>query len=396
MGGILAEARDAIGLSLEQVEELAGGAVTARVLCVIERGRRRVSDDELVALARVYGLDPATLTPARRRFHVDLDRGVIQFDDAEYPLTADTQAPAAVVAEYLAFVRQARGNDVSSPLALRSADLVTLGTALGQDRASLRTQLRTAIETDGSTAAGPRAIGASSRRRDHAEIVDAELVEIVELVELAPPDGDSDGADRSDAATCTDLVAAGSTDVVLHSDIVELEPDVMAELESVYDEIAALSSRRYHIGKRRYRRRHRELLEREQGLLEQLGFESWSMLIIGIASGQAGLSRVEREPLVLAELSAAPVPPVIPELRQLDIPRPAGAHFRFEPLVPMRTSWSAFVSDRVDGTPMAPPVAPAPAPSDVGFRAQFSNESLFTHRTGPIPVPAAVAADIAD
>lgn len=371
MGGILAEARHVVGLSLEQVDELTGGAVNARVLCAIERGRRRVADAELAVLTRIYGLDPASLTPRRPQFRVDLVRGIIFQGDTEYRLTGDARAPAAVVADYLAMVREARGSDISSPIALRSADLATLGETLGQDRATLRTQLRTSIEGARSMTL---AVWSGPEHRSAA----ADADERIEVESTPGFVADTTPDTTADTTMCTELATVGTTEVELHNEVRSLESDVMAELESVYDEIAVLSSRRYHLGKRRYRRRHQDLLAREQALLNTLGFESWSMLIIGIASGQATLlgSAVEPTPIV-----DTPSPPVVEAMRELDIPRPVGAHFRVEPAVAMRTSWSEFVSVRVDGSPLGTvEVGVAePTPAD-GFRAQFSNESLFVHR----------------
>jgi len=392
MGGILAAARQHVGLSLEQVEELATGVVNARVLCAVERGRRRVADEELAVLSKVYGLDVGSLTPARRRFQVDLTRGLIELDGAEHVLSGDVAAPASVVAEYLAMIRRARGADVSSPVALRSGDLAALGEALGQDRGALRTQLRSALESIGRPVAGQVRAGAP----EPVTVPSAEAVAIppaeptgraeptgpAEHAVLVAPEVSADAVEAEATTTCTDLVVIGSTALALPGEVRELAPDAMAELEAVYDEIAALSSRRYHISKRRYRRRHRELLAREQELLASLGFESWSTLIISIASGQAGIPRSESsaEPVMVGVAA-----PPLDELRQIDVLRPPGAHFRDEPFVmpapeAMKTSWSEFVSGRVDGTPLAPaPAAPIVTDAPEGFRARFSTESLFAH-----------------
>lgn len=74
----------------------------------------------------------------------------------------------------------------------------------------------------------------------------------------------------------------------------DLDPALVAELESVHDEIFELDGRAARLSSSRVRRRMNELRERERELLDTLGFDTWSAFVIGMSSSEVEADRKQR------------------------------------------------------------------------------------------------------
>ncbi len=74
----------------------------------------------------------------------------------------------------------------------------------------------------------------------------------------------------------------------------DLDPAVLAELERVHDEIFEMDARVSRLSAARLRRRASTLRLRETTLLKQLGFETWSEYVMGVASPEAEAERQRR------------------------------------------------------------------------------------------------------
>lgn len=74
----------------------------------------------------------------------------------------------------------------------------------------------------------------------------------------------------------------------------EVDERVVSELESIHDEIFELDGRVSKLSASRVRRRIAELREREAGLLDQLGFDSWASYVMGVSTPAAEAERRER------------------------------------------------------------------------------------------------------
>lgn len=74
----------------------------------------------------------------------------------------------------------------------------------------------------------------------------------------------------------------------------QVDEKLVAELEAIHDEIFELDGRVSKLSAARVRRRLAELREREAGLLDQLGYDSWASYVMGVSTPAAESERRER------------------------------------------------------------------------------------------------------
>ncbi len=74
----------------------------------------------------------------------------------------------------------------------------------------------------------------------------------------------------------------------------DLDPAKVAELERIHDEIFEMDARVSRLSAARLRRRASALRQREKALLEELGFDTWSSYVMGVASPEAEAERQRR------------------------------------------------------------------------------------------------------
>lgn len=128
------------GLTVAEVCDEVGGSIDDLELLEIETGRRSITDEDLVALADLYGLKTSSMIPGRSRLVIDLDEGVIDADGATADLS-DAAQRRDVLSRYLALVYTMRGKEPGTTITLRIADLDVLAEALGCDRRSVEDEL---------------------------------------------------------------------------------------------------------------------------------------------------------------------------------------------------------------------------------------------------------------
>jgi len=263
LGVALLEVRRQRGLTRRQVEQAVGGRPSVIRLRAIERGRRRITAEELDSLARVYGVELSSLMPSRRPFTVDLQRGVLFFNGEEHPLDDDL-SPSSVLAQYLGLVRSARDAANTAAITLRSTDLRVLGTAFGTSRAALRSQLADVMGT-------PEDLEPAEESAEPGPLVIQEIERPMSQ-DLAIPSPER------------------TREVMVYGEGPRpLDAELVTELEGIYDELSIRSSQWLPRSKRRSAERRMELVAKESALLDELGFESWSAMVIGIALGEATL-----------------------------------------------------------------------------------------------------------
>ncbi len=134
LGMLLHAARKRSGLKRRHAAAAAG--TTAAMLRRYERGEAHVPADVCALLAECYGDD---LTA-----HVPL-RVPPQIDDGSLAIGAQARrvgsAPGDVIAGYVDIVHRLRSTEPGDPLALRSADIIALAGALGQDRDTIEQRI---------------------------------------------------------------------------------------------------------------------------------------------------------------------------------------------------------------------------------------------------------------
>lgn len=146
-----------VGERLVQARRNAGlgrwrAARTARVartsLARIERGRMQPPDGTLIALCRAYDVTLTWLIPERSGNEVRVGAGLIEVAGRSRVLggsggvgDGDDAAVGAVLASYLAIVRELRGVAAGGVVSLRDEDLVALARALGDTPSEIEARL---------------------------------------------------------------------------------------------------------------------------------------------------------------------------------------------------------------------------------------------------------------
>ena len=140
LGRLLAQARVARGLSLDDVSDALAGRLSDLDLLEVETGRRPVDDQELQSLADLYDVETSTMVPGRSVLTVDLTEGVIRAGSTE----AEVHTPGerqVVLAKYLALVYSMRSAEPGTVVPLRLADLDVLAEAFSTDRRTVEDEL---------------------------------------------------------------------------------------------------------------------------------------------------------------------------------------------------------------------------------------------------------------
>jgi transcriptional regulator with XRE-family HTH domain len=127
LGALLRNARQGAGQELRELTVSSGLSVVE--LDDIEHGRRDLDEATLTALLASYGVDDATLVPARSQLVIDLDEGriAVNHDGVEVD---SSYGPDAILTRYLSLVYRLRELPVGSSLPLRDVDIDVLSTSL--------------------------------------------------------------------------------------------------------------------------------------------------------------------------------------------------------------------------------------------------------------------------
>lgn len=141
VGRVLARARIDAGVSESDAGRVLGGRWDGDAVRDVEAGRRPVDDDDLRALAGLYGMELASAVPERSRLVVDLEEGRVGADGHVRPLPAAASADE-VLERYLALVYSMRGLAPGVVVDLRYDDLDVLSCTLGPPAADVESRLR--------------------------------------------------------------------------------------------------------------------------------------------------------------------------------------------------------------------------------------------------------------
>ena len=140
LGRLLAQARVARGLSLEDVREELDDRMTEVEVLEIETGRRPVSDQELQILADLYDVETSTMVPGRSHLIVDLDDGRIEAGPNAVEVH-DAAERQEVLSKYLALVYSMRGQEPGTTVTLRLGDLDVLADTFSTERRTIEDEL---------------------------------------------------------------------------------------------------------------------------------------------------------------------------------------------------------------------------------------------------------------
>lgn len=255
-GRELGRARLRAGLSLGDVERACNGSIHPRALRAIERGRREASHELTNQLAAIYGVRPEWLTDPRDQISIDLRQRLVRLDGTDYPLHG--VAPTETLDRMISLVRSARDGVDRSGLYLRTGDLEGFIDVFGPDAVELVIALTPLIEHD--PASDP-------------------------LADTRPPSAPA----STTPSTALAVIERGSVPALCNEPR-PIDTASMAELERLYDRLTILETSRVIFGHKRRQERHEQLTGAERRLLDQLGFDSWIELMIGISSGRAQVS----------------------------------------------------------------------------------------------------------
>ncbi len=120
---LLAERRRQCGLSLRAVARASRGGFTARELKQIEAARLPLGRARAQAVAELYGIDLAAVTPDRLPLEID-PRGVISTGGSAISFEPDDVE--SLLSNYLRLVRSLRGQERPQAIELRRNDVETL------------------------------------------------------------------------------------------------------------------------------------------------------------------------------------------------------------------------------------------------------------------------------
>lgn len=130
LGRMLSDARTRQGATLTAVARAGGSRFSPEELAAVEAGQRRLNDDEIAYLARVYGVETAAVMPQRTRLVIDLhDRTITIGADTAKASRRDSLTDG-ILTRYLSLLYKLRGEQPGQPLRLRQLDLDVLGESL--------------------------------------------------------------------------------------------------------------------------------------------------------------------------------------------------------------------------------------------------------------------------
>ena len=193
LADLLTATRLAAGLALGDIEERAAGRFSVGELQLIESGGLTLADEDLRAIAPLYGVDLGAVAPSRAVLEIDRAEGRLVVADTQQrflPGDDDRQ----IMLRYLALVYRLRDQTPGAVLPARVDDLDILAQVFGIDSDLVRHELQSLM------------IGASreirSLHRSHRRRVAIPAIGI--LVALTAAGGlllTSRGSDASDATS---------------------------------------------------------------------------------------------------------------------------------------------------------------------------------------------------
>lgn len=130
LGRILNDARTRQGTTLPALARAGGSRFSSEELAAVEAGQRRLSDEEIAHLARVYGVETAAVMPQRTRLVIDLHDRTITIGDKTAKASKRDSLTDGVLTRYLSLLYKLRGEQPGQPLRLRQLDLDVLGESL--------------------------------------------------------------------------------------------------------------------------------------------------------------------------------------------------------------------------------------------------------------------------
>ncbi|MFZ4518808.1 MAG: hypothetical protein ACOYOP_10485 [Microthrixaceae bacterium] len=145
LGRLLSGARLDHGLTLEEASAALDGLLGVDDLLDVELARREVTDEELEAIADLYGIETSTMVPARGELVIDLDEGVIVAGGGKVELASEAEIDD-VLSRYLALVFAMRDVSPGTTVPLRLDDVVVLADALGMEAADVEDRLGELME----------------------------------------------------------------------------------------------------------------------------------------------------------------------------------------------------------------------------------------------------------
>ena len=130
LGRMLCDARTRQGATLLAIAAAGGSRFSPEELAAVEAGQRRLSDEEISYLARVYGVETAAVLPQRTRLVIDLHDRTITIGDETAKASRRDSLTDGILTRYLSLLYKLRGEQPGEPLRLRQLDLDVLGETL--------------------------------------------------------------------------------------------------------------------------------------------------------------------------------------------------------------------------------------------------------------------------
>lgn len=130
LGRVLGDARSRQGESLRALAEATGFLFSPEELAAVEAGTRTLADEEIVMLARIYGVETATFMPARTRLVIDLHARTVTIGETTGKASRRDSLTEGVLTRYLALLYQLRNERPGQSVRLRQLDIDVLGEAL--------------------------------------------------------------------------------------------------------------------------------------------------------------------------------------------------------------------------------------------------------------------------
>jgi hypothetical protein len=280
LGEVLRRARWSAGLSCAEVATATTDLMPIKLLGAIERGRRRPTAAQLDLLDSIYDADFTTkLGTARVVPVLDLGTGLLELGTHRvHLLTTDSRQVLSQYVDLISLVRGTRTGD----LRFRIEDVEVLGTSLGRSRRSIQADLRALLRGDIALTDTVEVSGDSNAASIEAHPAEAsDDAHEAQLVPLEIPAADGPRPHAS------------------------LDRVRLVELDAVRDALYAAPSLRDRLVTKSTRTdRQQALRTRQRELLGELGFTTWSSMLIAIARAEASVP--SRDPEKFLALNPGP------------------------------------------------------------------------------------------
>lgn len=223
LAGLLTSTRLAAGLDLRDIEALAAGRFSVGELQLIETGGLTLTDDDLRAVAELYGVDLGAVAPARAVLEIDRAEGRLVVAGSQQrflPGDDDRQ----IMLRYLALVYRLRDQTPGAVLPARVDDLDILAQVFGTDPDHVRHELQSLMV---GASREIRSLHRSDRRRVAIPALGilVALTAVGGLLLTAGSSGSGPGGSPTPAAAARPIVNIG-TPLVIHRDSVPVGPVV--------------------------------------------------------------------------------------------------------------------------------------------------------------------------